>query len=204
MRKTVVILASALLLATVSPGAATAAKPQTAFDGRCDVYGEVTFRDFVTTEVTENPFVFQTADRLTTCAGTFRIGDKSLVNRTRPVRVIVRGSGQVSCQNSTADGLNGKVVLLRRGRSQVFKPFRVRYEGKRRKIVIRTTVSLEHVLNSVVATVSGAGGSSAEARATFFPTPEAIQECGEEGIRSLPFNGTILTTGELVGERRRR
>jgi len=56
------------------------------------------------------------------------------------------------------------------------------------------------VLNSVVAQIAGAAGSSAEARATFFPTPEAIERCGEDGIRTLPFNGTVITDGELVSE----
>lgn len=182
--------------------AASAAKPETAFDGRCDVYGEVTFRDRVTTEVAENPFAFRTADRLTTCAGALRVGDVSLPSRTRPARVVVKGTGQVSCQNSTASGLRGRLLFLKRGKRERLKPLRVKVDGKRRKVALRTTISLEHVLNSVVASVSGASGSSAEARATFFPTPEAIEECGEEGIRSLPFNGTIVTAGELIGERR--
>lgn len=177
-------------------GPAQAAKPEMAFDGRCDVYGEVTFRDRVTTAVAENPFAFRTADRLTTCAGALRVGDETLRTRTRPVRVVVKGSGHVSCQNSTADGLRGKLLFLRRGKGDVFKPLRV--DGRR--VRLRTTISLEHVLNSVVATVAGAAGSRAEARATFFPTPEAIERCGQDGIRSLPFNGTILTAGELVSE----
>jgi len=28
----------------------------------------------------------------------------------------------------------------------------------------------------------------------------AIERCGEDGIRSLPFSGTILTQGELISE----
>lgn len=190
------VLGAVTMAALALAAPADAARPEMAFDGRCDVYGEVTFRDRVTTEVAENPFAFRTADRLTTCAGAIRVGDQMLKSRTRPVRVVVKGSGQVSCQNFTTDGLRGKLLFLRRGKSDIFKP--LRFEG--RKVRIRTTVSLEHVLNSVVATVAGAAGSSAEARATFFPTPEAIERCGEDGIRSLPFNGTIITEGELVSE----
>jgi len=50
------------------------------------------------------------------------------------------------------------------------------------------------------ALVAGASGSTAEARATFFPTPEAVERCGEDGIRSLPCNGTIISDGELISE----
>jgi hypothetical protein len=189
-------LSAAVIGALALASSAHAAAPEMAFDGRCDVYGEVTFRDRVTTEVTENPFVFSTADRLTTCAGALRIGDETLRSRTRPVRVTVSGSGQVSCQNSTAEGLRGRLVFLRRGKGDTFRPLRV--EGRR--VRLRTTVSLEHVLNSVVASVSGAEETAAEARATFFPTPEAIERCGEDGIRSLPFNGTIVTQNELISK----
>jgi hypothetical protein len=175
---------------------ASAARPELAFDGRCDVYGDVIFRDRVTTEVAENPFVFRTADRLTTCAGTIRIGRKTLPSKTRPFRVVVRGTGQVSCQNSTADDLRGRLILLKRRQGNVFKPRRI----NERRVALRTTISLEHVLNSVVAQIAGKDGTSAEARATFFPTPEAIQRCGEDGIRTLPFNGTVVTNGELVSE----
>lgn len=117
-------------------------------------------------------------------------------SKTRPFRVVVKGTGQVSCQNSTADGLRGKLILLKRKKGQVFKPRVIR--GHR--VQLRTTISLEHVLNSVVAQIAGAAGSTAEARATFFPTPEAIERCGEDGIRTLPFNGTVVTQGELISE----
>jgi len=187
-------MATLAALALAAP--ADAARPEMAFDGRCDVYGDVIFRDRVTTEVMENPFAFRTADRLTTCAGTIRIGERTLASKTRPFRVVVKGTGQVSCQNSTADGLRGKLILLKRKKGQVFKPRVIR--GHR--VQLRTTISLEHVLNSVVAQIAGAAGSTAEARATFFPTPEAIERCGEDGIRTLPFNGTVVTQGELISE----
>lgn len=158
------------------------------FDGRCDVYGAVTFQRDVTTAVETHTYEFRTADELTTCAGSLKSGTTDLGNRTWKTRFVVGGTGPASCQQSTITGGRGQITFLDAPTDGV-------------PVTLDTAVDIFHVLNSVVVGVTGGEGTRALARATFLPTPEAIMDCGQKGIRSLPFNGTVLTSGALRSSR---
>ncbi len=155
----------------------------------------------MTTAVEQHTYEFRTADELSTCAGTLRYGDKVIGDRVWPVRFVVGGTGAVSCQRSTVTAGDGQVRFL--SDDGKFAQLTTRDETGVHPLTVETRVDIEHVLNSVVGTVFGGRESRAGARATFQPTPEAVQACGEQGIRSLPFSATVLTTGPLFGLRSR-
>ena len=191
--------AAGVALACAAPSAQAASLPS--FEGRCDVYGGITFERPITTQAATQAVELRTSDGLASCAGTARYGARELGTRTFPARLVVRGRGPTSCTQSSLKGAAGTLELLEEAPGGGLRVILVRDGDGPHPLAVETTVDLVHALNSLAATATGAEGSSANLRATLSPAPDAFIRCGAEGISSLPFSGAFSTDGQLVGLR---
>ncbi len=195
--RTIATLAAGAAVACGAASAQAASLPS--FDGHCDVYGGVTFERPVKTSVVTQALELRTADGLASCAGTARYGAREVGRRTFPARLVVRGTGPTSCQQSSLKGAAGTLELLEVAPGGGLRPIRVRDEDGVHPMAIETTVDLVHALNSLSATVKGAEGSRANLQAMLTPAQDGVFRCLGEGISSMPFSGSADTDGPLTG-----
>lgn len=194
------LMATTVVGAALASGAASAqAASLPSFDGRCDVYGGVTFEQPITATAKTQAVELRTADGLASCAGTARYGARDLGNRKFPARLVVRGTGSTSCTQSSIRDAAGTLELLEEAPDGGLRPIRVRDEDGVHPFAIAAAVDITQALNSLAATAKGAEGSRGNLRATLSPAPDAFVRCAGEGIGALPFSGAFATAGPLVG-----
>ncbi len=186
-----------VVLACGAASAQAASLPS--FDGRCDVFGGVTFERPITARAITQGVELRTADGLASCDGTARYGASEIGTRKFPARLVVRGAGSTSCQQSSIRDAAGTLELLEEAPGGGLRPIRVRDEDGVHPFAIAAAVDISHALNSLAATAKGAVGSSGNLRATLSPAPDTLVRCAGEGINSLPFSGSFGTDGPLVG-----